>query len=215
MWSKSEQIILWTVTYIPLILIMIFRFVVSNKIIKLNQIEISLLKNTISLSPLIIEALIVLFILAISFLLYKVTIIYMFKGYEKQIVTGGDGQDYSIRKINYLSVNDYSFFLLTLLLPLVSIDHTSVINLAVSIIIIFCVISIYVKTDSISSCPLFFFSGRRVYKGIISQGTKEEESADSSLRKEVVIILKEENLNLNGKMRGEELVNNVFYLTNK
>lgn len=110
-------------------------------------------------------------------------------------------------------MNDYSFFLLTLLLPIISIDHSSIVNLAISIIIIAYVIAIYVKTDSISSCPLFFFSGRQIYKGIISQASKEQKKENPFLRKEVIIILKKRNLNLNKKMRGTELVKGVYYLT--
>lgn len=213
MWGKVEQTILWVVTYIPLILIMTFRFIISNNYIIIDNIQLSLFNKTIILNSILIEILCVLLIVAVSLIIYKATIMYFLSGYEKKIKQGGLGKNFSIRSIKYLSVNDYSFFLLTLLLPLVSLDHSSVVNLAVSIIIIVYVISIYVKTDSISSCPLFFFSGRKVYKGIISLGTKEEEE-NPSIRKEVIIIMKKENLNLNDKMRGEKLVNNVYYLTN-
>ncbi|WP_198134396.1 hypothetical protein [Pontibacillus litoralis] len=151
--------------------------------------------------------------LVISLVLYKITIKYLLSGYERLLVQGGKGEDFFIRDIKVLSANDYSFFLLTLLLPLVSLDHSSFINLSVSLLIIFYVISIYVKTDAISVCPLFFFSGRKVYKGIISTGTKEQEAKDPLLRKEVIIIMKEKNLTLSRKMRGEELVGNVFYLS--
>lgn len=213
MWGKFEQTIIWTVTYIPLILIMVFRFMVSNKFLKIPTYELVIFNKNIVINSIFIEVFYVLIILLASFIIYKVTIYYFLSGYEQKFKPGKEGRNFSIREIKYLSVNDYSFFLLTLLLPLISLDHSSVLNLTVSIIIITYVILIYVKTDSISSCPLFFFSGRQVYKGIISQGTKEEETTNPSLRREVFMIVKRENLDLNKKMRGEKLVRSVFYLT--
>lgn len=213
MWGKAEQTVLWVITYIPLILIMVFRFIDSNDFININQIKFKLLSKQVVLDSILTEILIVVLILFISFILYRITISYFLSGYEKELKPGGRGKNYSIREIKYLSVNDYSFFLLTLLLPLISLDHTSVVDLSVSILIIIYVISIYVKTDAISVCPLFFFSGRKVYKGIISEGNKEEEDQNPYLRKDVVLILKEKNLTLNKKMRGAELANNVYYLT--
>lgn len=213
MWGKVEQTILWTVTYSPLVAIMVLRFISSNDFLNIDDYRVIVFDKAIWINSMIIEVIFVLIILLISFALYKLTINYLLSGYEKNLKPGNEGKNFSIRKINYLSVNDYSFFLLTLLLPIISLDHSSIINLVVSIVIIICVIAIYVKTDSISSCPLFFFSGRKIYKGIISQGTKEEETINPFLRKEVIIILKQENLTLNNQMRGGELVKNVYYLT--
>jgi|SRR5690625_1408823 len=213
MWSKGEQVLLWIITYIPLILIMVFRFIVSNNFLYINDFVFNIKNIQFYINPIMIELFFVVFTLVVTFILYKITINYLLSGYEKKLKPGSSGQNYSIRKIEVLSVNDYSFFLLTLLLPLVSLDHSSIINLSVSILIIIYVVSIYVKTDAISVCPLFFFSGRKVYKGIISEGTKEAESKNPLLRKEVIMVLKEENLTLDKKMRGEELVGNVFYLT--
>jgi len=213
MWSKGEQVLLWIITYIPLVLIMVFRFIVSNNFLYINDFVFNIKNIQFYINPIMIELFFVVFTLVVTFILYKITINYLLSGYEKKLKPGSSGQNYSIRKIEVLSVNDYSFFLLTLLLPLVSLDHSSIINLSVSILIIIYVVSIYVKTDAISVCPLFFFSGRKVYKGIISEGTKEAESKNPLLRKEVIMVLKEENLTLDKKMRGEELVGNVFYLT--
>ncbi|NBJ71097.1 hypothetical protein D1839_16715 [Roseburia sp. 1XD42-34] len=49
--------------------------------------------------------------------------------------------------------------------------------------------SIYVKTEAISVCPLFYFLGRKVFKGIISTGTKEQVSRglDQTLEMDFVI----------------------------
>ncbi|GAA0366437.1 hypothetical protein [Bacillus horti] len=214
MWGKVEQSILWVVTYTPLVLIMIFRFITSNEFFGLDQqIRMIFNKDSVFLSNLALEIYFILIALVFTVALYIATIKYYLSGYEKNIKPGKEGNDYFIRKIEKLSANDYSFFLLTLLLPLISLDHSSAINLAVSIMVVIYVIIIYVKTDAISVCPLFFFSGRRVYKGIISTGTKAQELSNPSFRKEVVIVIKRENISLNRTVRGAQLVGNVYYLT--
>lgn len=153
--------------------------------------------------------------LGITVPVYKCTIRFLFAKYEEDFKEKNLGYPYSIRKIEKLKANDYSFFLLTLLLPIVSLDHSSLINLIISLLIIICVIVIYVKTDSISSSPILFFSGRKVYKGEISQGTTEEELLNPFLREEVVLIVKQDKLDLNKKFYGDSLVKGVFYLTNR
>lgn len=217
MWSKYQQAILWIVTYSPLIFVMIFRFIAGNKYFGLDEWLLQrswINKESIFVSYLSAEVYFVIAILIYTFLSYKYTIKWFMSGFEERIRPGEDGQDMYIRKAERLSANDYSFFLLTLLIPLVSLDHSSVINLAVSVIIIFFVITIYVKTDAISVCPLLFFSGRSVFKGVISLGEREQELNDSSLRKNVVFIMMKDRITFNGKVRGERLVNDVYYLTN-
>lgn len=214
MWRKTEQIIIWIVTYTPIVLIMVFRFFTSNNFFMSAE-RINCIKtiNNVFLSKMAIETYFILVLLIFSLLLYKSTIKFFLSDYEERFKLGKDGENYYIRRLKKLNANDYSFFLLTLLTPLVSLDNSSMINLLISLIIILVVIYIYVKTDEISICPLFFFSGRSIYKGVISLGTKEQENEDPSLRKEVIIIIKKENISLNKKVRGGKLVDNVFYLT--
>lgn len=216
MWSKLQQTILWLITYSPLIFIMIFRFIVGNKYFGIDKwiLNISWIdKESVFVSNLSAEIFFVIFIIIYTYVSYRYTIKWFMSGFENRIKPGKDGKDMYIRKAERLSANDYSFFLLTLLLPLVSLDHSSVINLAVSILIILFVIKIYVNTDAISFCPLIFFSGRNVYKGVISLGEKEEEANDGSLRKQVIFIIQKDKITFNRKVRGEKLVNDVYYLT--
>lgn len=71
----------------------------------------------------------------------------------------------------------------------------------------------YVKTDFISVCPVFFVSGRQVYKAVISNQSREAEIADSSIRQKVIIITREKFLNLNTKFRTIKLINIILYLS--
>lgn len=217
MWSKSQQAILWIITYSPLVIVMVFRFIAGNKYFGWDEWFVSkewVNRDSIFVSYLSVEFYFVIATIIYTYISYKLTIKWFLAGFEKRIRPGEEGEDIYIRKAEKLSANDYSFFLLTLLIPLVSLDHSSVINLAVSLIIIFFVISIYVKTDAISVCPLLFFSGRSVFKGVISLGTKEEEQGDPTLRKAVVFIMMKDKITFTQKVRGERLVNDVYYLTN-
>lgn len=217
MWSKLQQRLLWILTYSPLIIVMIYRFIAGNDFFGLDTwiktVEwISI--ESIFVSYMALELYFIFFILIYTYAIYKLSIKWFLSGYESRIADGQEGENYYIRKAEKLSANDYSFFLLTLLLPLISLDHSSITNLVVSLIIIFFVISIYVNTDAISVCPILFFSGRKIYKGIISTGEKQEEIDNPALRKEVVFMIKKDNITFERKVRGESLVNGFYYLTN-
>lgn len=217
MWSKYQQRVLWILTYSPLIIVMIYRFIAGNNFFGLDQwlrTKSWLSKESIFVSYMALDVYFILFVLTYTYLIYTFAIKWFLAGYENRISQGQDGQNYYIRKAEKLSANDYSFFLLTLLLPLISLDHSSIINLVVSLMIIFFVISIYVNTDAISVCPILFFSGRKIYKGVISSGEKNEEVSNPALRKEVVFMIKKDRITFDKKVRGESLVNGFYYLTN-
>ncbi len=209
MWGKREQVLLWTTAYLPLILIMVYRFVDSNDYFKKTEWALRLAKL---MDKTVFDLIVVAAIVAVSLCVYRLVAVWLFAGYDRQLQNKEIGKTVSVRKYERLSVNDYSFFLLTLLLPLISIDQASAINLMVTLAIIVIVIAIYVRTDFISVCPVFFVSGRQVYKAIASDQSKEAEAADPSVRKDVIIITRERSLDLNYKFRTVKLVNNIYYL---
>ncbi|MFP3683314.1 hypothetical protein SB847_06095 [Bacillus sp. SIMBA_026] len=210
MWGKKEQYYLWYTAYLPLFLIMVYRFIDSLnlfgniKIIK--YIEKTLTKNGV-------EFIVILLIILFSYLMYKLVIRWLLKDQESNLNRGNTGLKFAIRSIKKLSVNDYTFFLMSLLLPLFSLDYESFINLAVSFLIIVVVIIIYVKTDFISVCPLFFTTGYQVYEAIISQHSKEAEQEDPSVRIKAIIITKSKNPDLDDRYRGRRLISNIYLIT--
>jgi hypothetical protein len=209
MWGKREQVLLWTTAYLPLILIMVYRFVDSNDYFKKTEWALWFAKR---IDKTAFDAIVVAAILAISLVGYRLVAVWLFNGYDRQLQNRELGKTISVRKYERLSVNDYSFFLLTLLLPLISIDQASAVNLMVTLAIIVIAIAIYVKTDYISVCPVFFLSGRQVYKAMISDRSKEAEATDPSIRKEVILITCGSSLDLNNKFRTVKLINNIYYL---
>ncbi|MEK5165831.1 hypothetical protein NYE69_26275 [Paenibacillus sp. FSL R5-0527] len=210
MWGKREQVILWATAYLPLVLIMVYRFVDSNDFFKKTEWAKWLAKQ---IDKTVFDVIVIAGIIVLSLLIYRLVAMWLFSDYDRQLKDKEIGKSVWVRKYERLSVNDYSFFLMTLLLPLISIDQTSAINLMVTLAIVVIVIVIYVKTDFISVCPVFFMSGRQVYKAIISDQSKEAETADPSIRKDVIIITREKSLNLNYRFRAVKLINNIFYLS--
>ncbi|AFM40263.1 hypothetical protein Desaci_1233 [Desulfosporosinus acidiphilus SJ4] len=210
MWGKREQVILWTTSYLPLILIMLYRFIDGNNFFKNTKWALWLKRN---IGKELFEFFLILLIITFSLLLFRLITNWLFNDFDDQLKMRRIGRSYSVRKYQKISVNDYSFFLITLLLPLFSIDNKSVVNLVVTLFIIIVIIVIYVKTDSISICPLFFTSGRNVYRAEISDQTKEIEKVNPLVRLDVIIIIKERTLDLNNKFRVQKLVANVYYLT--
>jgi hypothetical protein len=210
MWGKSEQFILWFTAYVPLMLIMAYRFIDSNNYFKKTKFA-HWLSNHID--KMLFDLFIIVGIIIVSLFLYRIVTHWFLKDYDGQLKRKEIGQTVAVRKYEKLNVNEYTFFLMSLLLPLVSLDHKSVINLIVSIMIIVIVIVIFIKTDYISVCPLFFTSGRRVYKAVISDQTRQTEAIDPSVRKYVIIITREKDLNLNNKFRVQKLISNIYYLS--
>lgn len=209
MWGKKEQIVFWGTAYLPLLLIMIYRFVDSKDYFKKTNIAIWLAKH---IDKVLFDTIIFGFIIVISLLLYRKVSKWYFDELEVELYKGDRGRTFYIRKYKKISANEYTFFLMTLLLPLFSLDHSSIINFLVTVLIIVVVISIYVNTNFIIVCPLFFISGRYVYEGIISEYSKEEEEKNSSLRKSVYIITNEKYLDLNNQFRCVKLIDNIYYV---
>ncbi|MFD5022303.1 hypothetical protein ACFWMP_25715 [Paenibacillus sp. NPDC058367] len=211
MWGKKEQFILWLTAYLPLLLIMIYRFIDSNNFLSKSKI-IYLISQKIN--QYFVDFIVIMLIILFSLVLYRVVTKWYFEDLEKDLLAETTGDIFFVRKYENLSVNDYSFFLMTLFIPLISIDHASVINLVLTVLTIGIVILIYVKTDSISVCPLFFTSGKYVYIATISEYSREMEALDPSLRKSVIIITPTKELDLNRKFRVSKLNGDVYYLTN-
>ncbi|MCY7971047.1 hypothetical protein MOB00_06750 [Bacillus spizizenii] len=210
LWGKKEQYYLWYTAYLPLFLIMVYRFIDSLNLFG----NIKIIKYIVkTLTKTGVDFIVILLIILFSYLMYKLVIRWLLKDQEIDLNSGNTGSSFSIRSIKKLSVNDYTFFLMSLLLPLFSLDYESFINVAVSFLIIVVVIIIYVKTDFISICPLFFTTGYQVYEAIISQHSKETEQEDPSVRITAIIITKSKNPDLNDRYRGRRLISNIYLIT--
>ncbi|WP_144531701.1 hypothetical protein [Bacillus pumilus] len=207
LWGKKEQYYLWYTAYLPLFLIMGYRFIDGLNLFG----EIKLARNIVNkINKVGIEFIVVVCIIAFSYFMYRIVIKWLISEEISHLESGVSGAVFSIRSIKKLNVNDYTFFLMSLLLPLFSLDYESFMNLAVSSLIIVVIVMIYVKTDFISVCPLFFTTGYQVYEAILSEFPKEIEIQDPSVRVNAIIIIKNKNPDLNDNYRAIRLISNIY-----
>lgn len=212
MWSKKEPIILWTTAYAPLLMLMLGGFLYRNDLLP-QAIREERLSQMLGGRLWIAEAGFLLAVLGGSLLLYRLVIVWLLRDIGKKVHSGNGGRNYAVRRFEKLPASDYTFFLLTLLLPRLALDYSSITNFAVSLLMIVFIIAVFVKTDTIATCPLFFVSGYRVFKGTISANSREEEAADPELRREVVLLVRGKDLDLGEKYRGETLKGNVYVIS--
>ncbi|WP_045519029.1 hypothetical protein [Neobacillus niacini] len=201
MWSKKEQLILWLLAYLPLIGIFIMKFLLENKLMprSLDSIWDRLPHTSNSITELIYA---VLIISICTFLGMKIIKVGLNKVKNSLSITS----EVFIKRYNKPKAEHYSFFIVTMLLPLFSLDVKSITNLTGGLLILIIIILIYVKTDSISTNPLFFISGRNVFEGEI------QNISGTGLNKKVFLISEEADLDLNNKFKLQHLAGDVYYI---
>ncbi|NGZ74085.1 hypothetical protein [Saccharibacillus alkalitolerans] len=212
MWSKKEPIILWTTAYAPLLMLMIGGFLYRNDLVPARLRE-QRLSELLGGRLWIAEALWLLAVLGGSLLLYRVVVRWLLRDVRQKVDSRSGGSLYSVRRFEKLPAGDYTFFLMTLLLPRLALDYSSMTNFAVSLLMIVFIIAVFVKTETIATCPLFFVSGFQVYKGTISEYTREEEQSEKELRREVVLLVRDKDPDLGEKYRAEQLIGKVYMIS--
>lgn len=211
-WGKKEQLICWISAYTPLLLLIAYRYIDANDFFKK---EIFALWLGARINKDLFDLIVFVLIMIASYLIYKFTSNF-FLGKYKDLLQSREntaGTIIYIRKYNSLNANDYTFFLLTIIVPLVSIDPSSTINLLISIFIIVIAIIVFVKTDFINPCPIFFVSKFNIYRGTISFGEREEEVRNPALLKNVTIITELKDPVLDSRFVSLFLVRGVYYVT--
>ncbi|MDO3409465.1 hypothetical protein QWJ34_06795 [Saccharibacillus sp. CPCC 101409] len=209
MWSKKEPVILWTTAYAPLLLLMIGGFLYRNELLPAALREDNAAR-IFGGRTWIAETLFLLAVLLLSLALYRLVIRLLLRPAVKRLAAGTTGRLYAVRRFEKLPASDYTFFLMTLLLPRLALDYSSVANFAVSLLMVVFIIAVFVRTDTLATCPLFFVSGLQVFKSTISEHSLEEEKADEGLRKEVVLLAREKDLDLGEKYRAVRLAGKVY-----
>ncbi|GGD02271.1 hypothetical protein [Pontibacillus salipaludis] len=209
-WGKKEQYLIWISAYLPFIIIMLYRFIDGNDYFKNTSLALYI-KEYLSKNQ--FDTLIIIFIVVFTIFLYRRVVSFLFSRIDEKLKAGSYGKEVVVRNYESLNVNDYSFFLISLLLPLVSLDYASIMNLWISLLFIFIIIGVYVKTNTISVCPVFFISNRNVFKAVISEHTRQEEESNPQLRKSVYVITFNKNIDMDNKFRAKQIVGNVFYIS--
>ncbi|PEW56322.1 hypothetical protein [Bacillus cereus] len=204
MWSKKEQVLLWILAYLPLMGIFLLKFALENKLIPSSlQVIWGKIPHT---SEKVTELIYAIIIVVLGSLLG----ILITRGALKKAKNSTSSiSEVYIKKYAKPRAEHYSFFLITMLLPLFSLDVKSVTNLTGGLLILGIIILIYVKTDSISTNPLFFVTGRSVFQAEITN------TSGSENRRKVFLISEDEFLDLNDKFIIQHLVGDVYYIVSR
>lgn len=81
----------------------------------------------------------------------------------KEIRKKNDGNKVIVREYKPISINEYSFFILSLLLPFVIEDPSDLLNLLIMLTLILIIINIMIKKKQIIINPIFLFSRFKVF----------------------------------------------------
>lgn len=203
MWGKFEQAVLWIISYIPVLLIALYRHVFEKKVSEAESIPLYVYQ----ISDYLFHIIVVIFLLCLSVCLYLWAPKIMFKNIERQLMLKEKGQDVIVTKFERPSLNDYTFFLLTLILPLITVDFSSIVSFLVCFAVITFIIVLLIQIDYIIACPLFFVSGYKVWKVALL----EKSESDKKYIIEGHIITKENDF-FDKEYRIVKLFRNVYFL---
>jgi len=203
MWGKQSQALFWILAYIPVFLIGSYRyfFEKSMKEIKISQ---------FTFPPSTINVFIMVCILIFTWILYRKVPNLIFGNLEKKIKKENKGENFVIKKFDRLNLNDYTFFLLTLILPLITVDYTSTVSLFICFSVVIFIITLLINIEYIIACPIFFMSKYKIWKVNLSKQSNTQLQIDM----EVYVIT---NINdfFNREFRAVKLLRNVYFLIEK
>ncbi|MFT4415310.1 hypothetical protein ACLM5H_15725 [Fredinandcohnia humi] len=202
MWGKLEQAFIWIISYLPVLLIALYRYFFEKEVSKLS---LSLYGHQVSNDIIHVVSIVVL--MTISALLYYFVPTKMFKKIERQLSSKKKGQTVIIKKFERPTLNDYTFFLLTLILPIITVDFSSTVSLLVCFLVITFSIILLTRVDYIIACPLFFVSSYKVWKVSILETSEKDESYTIN-----GYIITKENDFFNKEFRVSKLIRNVYFL---
>lgn len=219
MWNKKIQLLFWSAAYFPVFIIAIYRYIFEGEkkyiLLKINWIKKLYNNNFLSFKEVYlnnpelisvgVDCIAILIVIIITILIYKNGPNIIFRNIEKSI----DKNDVksSIRKFSKLSYNDYMFFLLTLILPLITVDFSKFVNLFTCLIVIFFIIWLLVNLNYIIACPLLIFSKYKIW--IVDVVT--DINGETQILENVFIITPVEDL-YNKAFVKKQLLPRLYYL---
>ncbi|WP_399632730.1 hypothetical protein [Sporosarcina sp. SG10008] len=201
MWGKLEQTFFWIIAYIPVVSIGSYRFFFENQISELTIYKYEISGDTIDIIS-------VITILAVSITIYMNTPKLALRKLERKLATGEKGGDYQIKHFEKLNLNDYTFFLLTLILPLITVDFSSPVSTIVCFFVVVFIITLLVKIDYIIACPLFFVSSYKIWRVKMVEPSMKDIEIDAFLITKINDFFEQD-------FRAVKLIKNVYLLTEK
>ncbi|PKE25173.1 hypothetical protein CW689_01525 [Macrococcoides caseolyticum] len=192
--SKIKQFFLWLIAYIPIIALVLFKTNSIKEILK----HFSFLKSykIVINNEEILKG--ICFLLLLFFIYFYFAKIYLF--FElKYTKNNKNGQ---IKSYKNMTVNEYSFFVLTLFMPLLFEDINNALDYMVFFTLIFLIIMIFTKTNNIIVNPIFLLTNLKVLS---------VEIENSGVRIKGYALVKN-NIDLNEEIKYTQIFENVYYV---
>ncbi|EPM8061989.1 hypothetical protein ACTRF2_001129 [Listeria monocytogenes] len=153
-----KQFVLWIIAYMPVISLLVLKYLRSTYYkdglwINMKSLRLNIFGDFV----------IYLSVCLVTIFLYWLSAKIFEKFKTKEIRKKNDGNNVIVREYKPISINEYSFFILSLLLPFVIEDPSDLLNLLIMLTLILIIINIMIKKKQIIINPIFLFSRFKVF----------------------------------------------------
>lgn len=200
--SKITEYIFWLVSYYPVLVVVLYKnFEIEVAcFFKINFKDFYIYREYISFGIIIITTLI----------LYRVILKVFISSIQSQVTKHKIKQSIVLNSFNKLSLDKYSFFILSLMLPFIFQSTDNVFDLMLIIALILLLIHVMVKMNQIMVNPIFLFSNLKIYEANISKDNNV-----NNLNVAIVTNLSIEDLEQIDKLLYYEYFNKVYFIMEK
>ncbi|RBS66101.1 hypothetical protein [Enterococcus faecium] len=188
--KKCIELGFWMVSYSPVFLIIIYNYFIKTE--KMNNSE---------------QALWFLGIAIITIVLYRITMKCFIKKQNKNIDKNSQNKRLQLKKKDSLSLEQYSFFILSLMLPFIFESTENIFDLLLVLTLVFIIIAVMIKMNQIIVNPIFLFSKINIYRGEIQKRGNEKTQQVAFITE-----LSDNDLENESEFKYEEYFNNVYIL---
>ncbi|MBF2504936.1 hypothetical protein IA928_02380 [Listeria welshimeri] len=153
-----KQFALWIIAYMPVISLLILKYLRST------YYKDGLWINMRTLSLNVFGDFVIYFsVCLVTIFLYWLSAKIFEKCKMREIRNKKGVNNVIVREYKPISINEYSFFILSLLIPFVIEDPSDLLNLLIMLTLILIIISIMIKKKQIIINPIFLFSRFKVF----------------------------------------------------
>ncbi|EHZ9212441.1 TPA: hypothetical protein ACN1M9_001466 [Enterococcus faecalis] len=188
--KKCIELGFWIVSYSPVFLIIMYNFFIKTE--RMNNLEQGLWFSGIAL---------------VTVILYRTTMKCFMKKQNKNIDEDTQNKKLQLIKKNSLSLEQYSFFILSLMLPFIFESTENVFDLLLVLTLVSIIIAIMIKMNQIIVNPIFLFSKVNIYSGEIQKIGNEKTQKIAFITE-----LSNNELENETEFKYEEYFNNVYIL---
>lgn len=200
--KKITEYIFWLISYYPVIMVVLYKSFETeiNGFIKFSFQKYYAYR----------EYLVFIAILLTTLLLYRLVLKIFTEKIRNKVTKYNIKQSVIINRFEKLSLDKYSFFILSLMLPFIFQSTDNVFDLLLIVSLIGLLIYVMVKMNQIMVNPIFLFSNLKIYEANVSK--------DNNINKIDVAIIT--NLSLRELEKGEsflfyEYFNKVYFIMKK